>query len=163
MCLHRILSRLSSGCFVLFLGLPEECVPSVSQARTEWKASNGLYERLSLSHGYLNKKGYCNGNDCQVFPGTELRRISNPCDWPNSIAQYPKKGYAVTTTLPPAMPYSGAMPYLGAMPYPYCRADSQHIAVTCLHRLSPAVWGRSGVCPQLPFLLRTPRAVRLAK
>lgn len=38
------------------------------QAGSQNLKSNGLYQRLTLSHGYLNKKGYCNGNDCQVLP-----------------------------------------------------------------------------------------------
>ncbi len=44
-----------------------------TQASSQYTAASGLYERLSLSHGYLNKKGYClNSGDCQVFPGQDL-------------------------------------------------------------------------------------------
>lgn len=43
------------------------------QASTQYTAANGLFQRLSLLHGYLNKKGYCNGNDCQV---QQLVRVS---------------------------------------------------------------------------------------
>ncbi len=38
------------------------------QAQSQNTAANGLYQMLSLTNGYLNKKGYCHNGDCQVFP-----------------------------------------------------------------------------------------------
>ncbi len=41
--------------------------PSVTFAHDNYKGAD-LWFRLTKSFGYLSKKGYCNGADCQVFP-----------------------------------------------------------------------------------------------
>jgi len=35
-----------------------------AQSNTKYTAEGGLYQRLTLSFGYLNKRGYCNGGAC---------------------------------------------------------------------------------------------------
>jgi hypothetical protein len=37
------------------------------QANSQYHGQD-LWDRLTLTHGYLNKKGYCYNGDCQVFP-----------------------------------------------------------------------------------------------
>ncbi|KAL0031693.1 hypothetical protein WJX79_001570 [Trebouxia sp. C0005] len=49
---------------------PHVYPPSISEAHDKYTGS-GLFNRLSLSFGYLNKQGYCsrsNSNNCHQFP-----------------------------------------------------------------------------------------------
>lgn len=111
--------------------------PHASQAPTEYKASNGLYARLSLSHGYLNKKGYCNGNDCQVFPGTKILCVSNPTTGQtlmHSLTALQHNSFASTSL------HCIVICNMGALPSQQVRA-THIVAVNCLERVSPCCIG----------------------
>lgn len=57
--IQYILSAVSRHLFMSLLCL---------QASTQYTAANGLYQRLSLCHGYLNRQGYC-------YNGASVRQV----------------------------------------------------------------------------------------
>ena len=72
-----------------------------TQASSQYTAASGLYERLTLSHGYLNKKGYClNSGDCQVFPGEAAHaRAKQPTDCYCCLPRRVTPGRMLTTSV----------------------------------------------------------------